>query len=103
MGITPTIRMLCFVLINSVLLNLLCVWILFQAASRHSCFRFFFLVQNASSQLVFSFSFCNVIKRGRSSVDYYVVSRAIRLLPDKFKRGLSAADRCMQGRCDLSG
>ena len=27
-GITPKIRMLCFVLINSVLLNLLCVWTL---------------------------------------------------------------------------
>ena len=27
-------------LINSVLLNLLCVWILFQNASSHSCFRF---------------------------------------------------------------
>ena len=30
--------MLCFVLINSVLLNLLCVWILFWNASSHSCF-----------------------------------------------------------------
>ena len=37
-GITPKIRMLCFVLINSVLLNLLCVWILVQNASSHSCF-----------------------------------------------------------------
>ena len=29
-GITRKIRMLCFVLINNVLFNLLCVWILFQ-------------------------------------------------------------------------
>ena len=28
-GITPKIRMLCFVLINSVRLNLLCIWIFF--------------------------------------------------------------------------
>ena len=27
-GVTPKIRMLCFVLINSVILNLHCVWIL---------------------------------------------------------------------------
>ena len=33
---------LCFVLINSVLLNLLRVWILFKNASSHSCFRFVF-------------------------------------------------------------
>ena len=38
-GITPKIRKLCFVLINSVLLKLLCVWILFQNVSSHSCFR----------------------------------------------------------------
>ena len=38
-GITPKIRMLCFVLINSVLFNLLCVWILFYNASSRSCFR----------------------------------------------------------------
>ena len=30
-------------MINSVLLNLLCVLILFETASSHSCFRFFFL------------------------------------------------------------
>ena len=33
--------MLSFVLINSFLLNLLCVWILFYNASSHSCFRSF--------------------------------------------------------------
>ena len=33
-GITPKIGWFCLVLINSVLLNLLCVWILFQNASR---------------------------------------------------------------------
>ena len=33
--------MLCFVLINSVLLNLLCVWILFYNACSRSCFRSF--------------------------------------------------------------
>ena len=32
--------MLCFVLINSVLLNLLCLWILFWNASSHSCSDF---------------------------------------------------------------
>ena len=37
---TPKIRTLCFVLINSVLLNLLCFWVLLQNASSHSCFRF---------------------------------------------------------------
>ena len=31
-----------FVIINSVLLNLLCVWALFWNASSHSCFRYFF-------------------------------------------------------------
>ena len=36
---------MCFVLIKSILLNLLCVWILFSNTSSHSCFRFsqFFL------------------------------------------------------------
>ena len=34
--------MLCFLLINSVLLNLFCVWILFYNASSHSCFTFLF-------------------------------------------------------------
>ena len=33
--------MLCFFLINIVILNLLCFWILSQRASSHSCFRFF--------------------------------------------------------------
>ena len=36
-GITPKIRVLCFVLINSVLLNLLCVWIIVYVFG--SCFR----------------------------------------------------------------
>ena len=40
MRICGVIRLLCFVLINSVLLNLLCVWILFQNAGSRSCFRF---------------------------------------------------------------
>ena len=31
--------MLCFVTIISILLNLLCVWILIRNASSHSCFR----------------------------------------------------------------
>ena len=34
--------MLCFVLINSALLNCLCVWILLQNSSGHSGFRFLF-------------------------------------------------------------
>ena len=33
-GITPKIRMLCFVLIHCVLLNLLCVWIVSDTARR---------------------------------------------------------------------
>ena len=40
-GITPKICRLCFFRINNVLLNRLCVWILFENASSHSCFRFF--------------------------------------------------------------
>ena len=40
-AITPKMRVLCFVLTNSVLLNLLCIWILFQNASSHSCFIFY--------------------------------------------------------------
>ena len=39
-GITLNNFMLCFVLINSALLNLLCIWILFWNSSSHSCFRF---------------------------------------------------------------
>ena len=39
-GITPKTGMLCFVLINSVVLNLLCVWPLFQNVSAHSCSDF---------------------------------------------------------------
>jgi len=38
-GNTPKICMVSLVLINGVLLNLLCVCILFQNASSHSCFR----------------------------------------------------------------
>ena len=41
--------MLCFVLINSVLLNFLFVWILFQNTSSHSCFRFFLLLSASFS------------------------------------------------------
>ena len=41
-GITLNTCWLCFVLINSVPLNILCVWILFQNASNHSCFSCFF-------------------------------------------------------------
>ena len=41
-GITPKIRMLCFVLINCVPSNLSCVWNVFGNSSSHFCFRFFF-------------------------------------------------------------
>ena len=41
-GITPQICLLCFVLINSILWNLLCVWISFENASSHFCFIFVF-------------------------------------------------------------
>ena len=37
-GITPKIHMLCFVLINSVLLNLACVWIFLAKLSQSHCF-----------------------------------------------------------------
>ena len=40
------ICMLYFILINSVILNLLCVQILFQQPNIHSCFRFFSLAVN---------------------------------------------------------
>ena len=39
-GITPKILMLCFVLINSVQLNLLCVWILLLWTARWTTFVF---------------------------------------------------------------
>ena len=38
---------MCFVPINSVLFNLLCVWILFWNASSHSCFRFVSVIRHA--------------------------------------------------------
>ena len=40
----------CLVLINSVLLNHLCVWILFSNASSHSCFTFFSTTQASGNQ-----------------------------------------------------
>ena len=43
-GITPKIRMLCFVLLNTILFDLLCVWVLFHNASRQSCFSFVVVV-----------------------------------------------------------
>ena len=58
--ITPKVCMLCFVLIVSVLLNLLCAWILFYNASRHSCFKCFRLRMLAvilGSDFSFSLSF----------------------------------------------
>ena len=42
--ITIKIHMFCFVLINSIVLKLLCIWILFYNASSHSHFRFLLLL-----------------------------------------------------------
>ena len=53
-GITPKIRMLCFVLINGVLLNLWCVWILFWNASS---LLFLFFVKRTSYITGFFFFF----------------------------------------------
>ena len=41
MGITPKIRMVCFVLTHSVILNLLCVWVLKPADENISTFSRF--------------------------------------------------------------
>ena len=46
-----SLRSLCFVVINSVLFNLLCVWILFYNASRHSSFRFLVCVVFSPEQI----------------------------------------------------
>ena len=61
--------MLCFVLINSVLLNLLCVWILFQNSSSRFCFRFLFPFEfrfhvNKTCDLFFFFCFLHLMLSG---------------------------------------
>ena len=59
-GMTLKIRMLCFVLINSILLNLLCIWILNNPASKISHIHGSCQSSNFARQQLLAFLFRSV-------------------------------------------
>ena len=61
----------CFALINSVLLNHLCVWILFENGSSHHCFRLFYYFIFSAVYRFMSCSHCSPYAWCMPAISYH--------------------------------